>query len=481
MIKKHWPLFIFLLTLFFGLFYKIVFNIKPFYDWDESLYVQTGREMFSRNYFLFPVWQGKIWFDKPPLVPFLYGLVAKIFFFVPPEISTRLFTVIIAMVVLTFIYILYLKVVKNSLITTLIVALTATTPIFLQRMQVVNLDVFLLFGWLGYIIFYNQFWLGLFFLFIAVFSKSLIGFYAPFILFTYYLYVFIRKEINLKQLKKVLAKISLQSVLMLSWFGIMYLIYGNIFWKMQVVESHFRRVTSSIEFHFGERLFYVNLIKDQMGIFFYFSIIGLLIIAFQFFRNKLSSKTILYSLYLLPWFAFLNGTKTKIFWYLFAAIPQFAFLAFYPLSLLKNKKTIINFLIIVFLIAIFYQAIYKNNFFSTFYAQYDDSYFLAASAKKNCRNLNILIDKKTRNDFATLDKLGLLITTTKWWGNHPAIYYYFGKTTNFIFDKQRFVDQMNKLGKRSCVAIYDEDFDINTQSFRLIKGFSEVHLYQKIN
>lgn len=477
MIKKNWPFLVFLAIFFSALFYKIVFHMTPFYDWDESLYMQTGREMIEKKFFLFPLWQGKIWFDKPPLVPFVYALVAKIFFFVPPEISARLFTVFVALVVLTFAYILYKRVIKNSPLTTVIVFLTATTPIFLQRSQVVNLDVFLLLGWLGYLLFFDKFWLSLFFLFIAVFSKSLIGFYPPFILFLYNLYLFFTKEINLKKLKPILVKIFVHVVILLSWFVLMYLKYGNIFWKMHIVESHFKRITSSIEFHFGERLFYLNLIKDQFGLFFYSALIGLLIIAIQYFQKKITSKILLISLYLLPWFIFLNATKTKIFWYLFATIPQFAFLAFYPLTVFKNKKIIFHILIFVSFGFIFYQAVFKQRFFSTFYSKYDSVYYLAKAAKKNCDQLSILIDKKTRNDFETLDKLGLLITTTKWWGNHPAILYYFGKKTNIIFDKNEFIKHLNN---SNCIVVDNEDTEIDLKTFKLVEKFDSIGLYRRL-
>ncbi len=477
MMRKKHKIFIFFLLVFgFALFYKIVFHVTPFYDWDESLYIKTGLEMFEKKYFLFPVWQGKIWFDKPPLVPFVYASIIKIFFFIPPEISTRFFTVFVALMVLTFVYILYNRVIKNSLLTTLIVFVTATIPIFLQRSQVVNLDVFLLLGWLGYIIFFEKFWLSLFFLFIAVFSKSLIGFYPPFILLCYHLYLFFIKEINLKKLKLILLKIGIHVAILSSWFVLMYLEYGDLFWKMHIVESHFRRVTSSIEFHFGERLFYLNLIKNQFGIFFYFSLIGLLLIIIQYFQKKLSSKAILYSFYLLPWFVFLNVTKTKIFWYLFATISQFAFLTFYPITLLKNRKIIFYVLIFIYFGFIFYQAVFQKQFFTTFYSKYDQVYYLATTAKKNCDQLNILVDPKTRMDFETLDNLGLLITTTKWWGNHPSVLYYFGKKTNIIFDKNEFI---KNLSNKSCIAIDRADSDIDLKTFKLVEEFDSIQLYRR--
>jgi len=479
-IKNHWLFVLFLVSYSTALFYKVIAHPTPFYDWDESLYIQTGLEMFKRRFFLFPLWQGKIWFDKPPLVPFLYALVTKVFFFIAPEISTRLFTIVIALIILTFVYAIYNRIIKNSFLTTLITLLTAVVPIFLQRAQVVNLDSFLLLGWLGYLLFMDNFWWGLFFLFVAMFSKSLIGFYPVSIFTGYYFYLYFKKEIGFKKLKSVLVKIFVQSSILLSWFILMYLKFGQIFWKMQIVESHFRRVTASIEFHFGEHLFYINLVRDQLGIFFYLSLLGVLIISVQYLQGKLSAKNIFYGLYLLPWFIFLNATKTKIFWYLFATIPQFAFLTFYPLVFLKNKKVLFTLLTAMLMIIVLYQTILKQKLFTTFYSQYDSYYDLAITTKKNCDSLTLLIDKKTRGDFATLDRMGLLITTTKWWGNHPAIVYYSGKPTDFIFDKQEFINKMPNLTKDSCLAASDEDLNFSRQSLKLLGKFGQIRLLKKI-
>jgi 4-amino-4-deoxy-L-arabinose transferase-like glycosyltransferase len=114
LIKDH-PLFLSFLVLYMGfLLYKVIRFPTPFFDWDESLYIQTGREMLQHKYFLFPIWQGVVWLDKPPLIPLVYGIVAKLVFFTTPEVSTRVFTVLISGIVLSLLYRLYLKASANS-------------------------------------------------------------------------------------------------------------------------------------------------------------------------------------------------------------------------------------------------------------------------------------------------------------------------------------------------------------------------------
>ena len=252
-LKKNTLIISFLFFFFVIVSYKLIFYPTPFYDWDESLYIQSGKEMFDNKYFLFPVWQGAPWLDKPPLIPFIYGLIIKLTPFISPELSTRIFTLPVSIIVLYFIYLLFNKVLKDKLLSTLGVSITAFTPIFLQRTQVVNLDLYLLLGWLGYVLFFENKYLSFFFLFIAVFSKSLIGFYPAFIMLAYYIYIYILKKIDLKELKNYIVKISSHIVILLLWFVSMILLFGEQFFKQHIIESHFRRVTSSIEFHFGQR------------------------------------------------------------------------------------------------------------------------------------------------------------------------------------------------------------------------------------
>ena len=277
--------FVFLLGYTAILLYKVIAFVTPFYDWDESLYVQTGREILQHHYFLFPVWQGTPWLDKPPLIPLVYGLVAKLTFFTSPEVSTRVFTVLVSVIVLTLLYILFQRASKDNLIATLGIAITALTPIFLQRSQVVNLDMFLLLGWVGYVIFFESFWASLLFLVLAILSKSLIGFYAPALMTLYFGYLFITKKILKKELISHLKKIAIHVSIGLSWFVAMLAIFRGQFWKLHIVESHFRRVTSSIEFHFGQKTFYIDLAREQLGIFFWVALIGLVAVLFKYFRK----------------------------------------------------------------------------------------------------------------------------------------------------------------------------------------------------
>ncbi len=458
---------------------KLIAHPTPFYDWDESLYVQTGKEMLQNNYFLFPVWQGIPWLDKPPLIPLMYGLIMKIFFFVPPEISTRIFTLAISLIVVSFIYVLYYRVTRNRFTSGLAAALTAFTPIFFQRAQVVNLDIFLLLGWLGYALFYEYFFAGVFFLFIAVFSKSLIGFYAPAVVSCFYIYLFFTKKISWENLKEKAKKIGMQTGILSLWFIAMFAIFKDVFWKQHIIESHFRRVTSSIEFHFGQRTFYIDLAREQFGLFFWIALIGLIFTIILYIKKE---KKLLYSLFLFPWFIFLNLTKTKIFWYFYAAIPQFAFLSAVPLEFLKKRKILYIAASVVLVSIGIYQSFIKQNLFANIYSRYEPHYYLATYAKENCKTLHILMNKTTRSDFATLENMGLLITTTKWWGNHPSIVYYSEKPVFFYYDKKELAEKLPRLEAVSCIAVESEDLDIPFSAYDFVQTqqFGNTYVFRSL-
>lgn len=471
--KKHWPIIIFLTIYFILIASKLVAHPTPFFDWDESLYVQTGREMIEQNKFLFPVWQGRYWLDKPPLIPLVYGLVAKLTFISTPEITTRLFSLFVSVIILAFIYAFYNQVFKDRLLSTLTVALTAFTPLFLQRAQTVNLDIFVLLGWLGYVLFFENFFVSLFFLFIAVMAKSLIGFYPVAIMTIYYLYKLFKKEIDNKEFNKIIQKIIIQSAILLSWFIFMFIIFGKAFFWQHIVESHFRRVTSSIEFHFGQRIFYITLALEQMGLFFYFAILGELILLVNFFKNKISSEKIFIAFYLLFWFIFLNLTKTKIFWYFYPAIPQFAFLAVASISQFNNK--IFKIVFGIFLTIFLFNQSYKQNILAASYSKQEPYYDLSLYAKNKCQSIDLLINKTSRESFDTLDKLGLLITTTKWWGEHPSMVYYFGKRINFYYQTKDFDDIYKNKG---CFVVDKNDSNYLSKSTKL-KQFGDYYLIIK--
>lgn len=76
----------------------------PLVDPDEPVYGQVAKEMASGAGWLTPHFDGKMWFDKPPLFYWLSGLSAKLLG--PTELACRLPSAVLAVAVLFLLYFL---------------------------------------------------------------------------------------------------------------------------------------------------------------------------------------------------------------------------------------------------------------------------------------------------------------------------------------------------------------------------------------
>ncbi len=480
LLKEHYLLFLFLLFYFLTNAYKIIIYKTPFYNWDESIYAQVGREMIAQKSVLTPLWQGSPWLDKPPLAPLMYGIVQTLTPFLEPEISTRIFTLFISCLILLFIYFLYLRLTKDTIVSTLTVIVTAFVPAFLQRSQVLNVDIFLVLGWLGYLLFFKHFRVSLIFLGVAVYSKSLVGFYPPVLYILFFLYQLLTKKITRTDFKKNIRKIILQVSIISLWYLYMFARFGGQFWQSHFLDSHFKRVTASIESHFGARTFYIDLIRSEFGPFIYLSILGIVFVFIDYLKKK-DIKFLFHSLFFVPWFLFLNLTKTKIAWYIYPVIHQFAFLSVY---FLRNTKKIpaVYYATALFLVGyIFFQNFGANQFFNTQYSSKDENYEMALYANGKCDRLAYLVDPESRKTHDTLQNLNLLITSSEWWGSHPRIVYYSGAKVDFIYDKSAFEMMLTKASSGNCLAYYKNDSleEYNETDYYVLKSFSDLILIKK--
>ena len=419
--KKHIVFFI-VLFIFLGInLFKVISDVRPFYDWDESIYVQLGKEMIQ-NRSLTPTWQGKIWLDKPPLVPFVYGLMTLIP--VPNEISMRVLTVFLSAAALSLIYFFAVSNSKSVVVGLMTVVITSYLPSYLQRSQVVNVDVFLVIGWFGYVLFYKHRWLGTLFLLIGVLSKSLLGLYPMGMIFLYECINFLlhRKKMR-NSFSLYLRTSAIQFGVASLWFIWAYVVYRQEFIQYHFLDNHFKRITASIEQHFGQRTFYIDLLLDQMKFAVVPALISIVILAIAVIRDK--SKEAYFSFLFLPWFLFLNITRTKISWYLYPVLPQFVYLAVYGISIIKREWLRIVVGIMTLFVFFQYFGYPLNSPLTTRYSRWEEQHQIAKDAKKaGCKNLSILVSENTRTSYTTLKSMDLVIHTTTWWGDHPSMAYY---------------------------------------------------------
>jgi 4-amino-4-deoxy-L-arabinose transferase-like glycosyltransferase len=480
LIKKHF-LFLFFLIFYLGtLSIKLIYHPLPFYDWDEAIYMEVGREMIKNKSFI-PLWQEKLWFDKPPLVMLLYGLIPKISPLIEPEISARLFNLFLTIIFFIILYRLILKITNSTLTAFLTVFLSSFTPLFIQRAHTVNMDVFLALGWWGYFLFYPNFLLSTLILSLAIFSKSLLGFYPLFIAFFYELFNFFIKKNDFKKFLNHAKNILTQLILFSLWYLWMFLKFGYPFLYQHIYESHFKRVTASIEFHFGQRIFYFAELAKQLDIFFYLSLLGLFLIFLLFTKKRITFEKLFFLNLFLPWFLFLNLTKTKIYWYLYPAIPQFSLYVGFLVNFLQktfhhniSKKAVFIFA----LLAVSYFGIKKNNFFLTTFSSEDKYYQMALYAKNHCQKIYFLPEKSHRQAVSELEKMGLTITTTRFWGGHPALVYYTDNKIVFIYNFDKFKTRLKDIKEKECFSFFENEIDekIIKNKVKLIIKFEDIIL-----
>ncbi|MDP4010989.1 MAG: hypothetical protein Q8P72_02055 [Candidatus Roizmanbacteria bacterium] len=477
-IAKHWQVSTYLLLFTILFTVKIVQNPLPFFDWDESIYAQVGQEMIEAKTIV-PLWQGQSWLDKPPLVPLFYGLVMIATPFAQPEVSTRIATLFLSVFALILTYMLYWKVLKEQWLTTLVVIITSLSSIFLQRAQVLNVDIFLLIGWLGYILFYKKFWTSLVFLSFAVYSKSLIGFYPVGMMGLFFLYRFVTKKIDTKKLLEEFKRLFIHFFILAIWYIGMYVFYGNNFLYQHFYESHVKRVTASIESHFGRRTFYIDLLSIEFGKYIWWSILGFSILIFQWLRKRLSDQQLLFALFIVPWFLFLNLTKTKIFWYGHPYIPQFALLMVYPLSLIKKARLIYSIIIIAIIATLIHQYFISSNVLDDFYSSNDPHHVVAKIANRYCDELNVIVEPEGREAYQTLKSMNLLITTSRWWGSHPSMVYYFHGDLHFLYTLEE-LRERNDHTQGTCFVVHKNDTEAN-QILQMEALYSQYPLQLYVN
>ena len=473
-IKKHFFFIVFILFFLSINSYKVISDVRPFYDWDESIYVQLGKEMIKAHSPV-PLWQGKVWLDKPPLVPFAYGLMTLLP--VQNEVSMRVLTVLLSAVAFTLIYLFAVQYSRSVVVALTTVIITTYLPSYLQRNQVVNVDVFLVIGWFGYALFYKRRLLGTLFLLIGVLSKSLLGFYPLGMIFLYEVWIYIlNKKKNRKEFYSYLKTIALQFAIASLWFIWAYAVYRQEFIQYHFLDNQFKRVTASIEQHFGQRTFYIDLLLEQMKYAVIPAILSVLILGITFLKNK--SKAAYFSLLFVPWFLFLNVTKTKIALYLYPVFPQFAYLAVYCVSCIK--KTWIQVGVAGFILLIFFTFFGYSPFapLTTNYSSWDSHTEVAQNANKiGCKNLSILVSENTRTSYATLASMDLVIHTTTWWGDHPSMAYYANIKTNNDYSVGSFQDRLKQAKKASCFIFEKNDEKILTLPSGLRRADTENKQY----
>lgn len=304
---------IILLILFgFLFFYHIDYNKLA--SWDEAWYGSISREIVKSNDFINLNWNGKPYFDHPPMGFWLMAGSQKILG--TSEFSLRAPSALLGLFTIILIFALAKELFKNPLISFMSSLILGTSVWYVLRVRSGNLDA--IFAFFYVLTIYLSIKSSRNFKFFPVtmgafaclfLTKTLIGISAlPLIIFTNWRQIMFRKNLSL-----VLIGISLFLIIVSPWYLYHLIKYPNFFNHHFVnIGSRNRNLTSYFDMtNFNQVMFYLH-----MGIrkWYYFWIFALVfILSTRLFFKKNVAFLLLWTITVL--FPFLSSEKTEI-WHL---------------------------------------------------------------------------------------------------------------------------------------------------------------------
>ena len=93
----------------------------------------------------------------------------------------------------------------------------------------------------------------------------------------------------------------------------------------------------------------------------------------------------------------------------------------------------------------------------------------------------VLVGKETREATKTLEKLNLTIVSSKQWGDHPSMVYYFGNNIYFYYDKNLFTEKLFESQVNNCLAIRNDDLTLTSEfkEYKKLKNFNSYSIFKR--
>ncbi|GIW62795.1 MAG: hypothetical protein KatS3mg090_0621 [Patescibacteria group bacterium] len=422
---------------------------QPFYDWDEGIYAQVGKEIIQ-NKNIKTTFNGTVWLNKPPLLHLITAFALKLSK-TYEETNARLVITVFSFLVILLTYKLTLKLTNNKLLSLLSTALLLSSKTYIERSSILNTDIIIGLSWIGYVYFIDKFWIKTFFLVLGVWSKSLVGFFP--LVYEIINFVHKNKKVTISKIRIFLATVFIQVGIASLWYFYAYLNFGDYFLKAHFYDQIFKRVIKPIESHFGNNLgllYYPYLFWNDSKILTLLSVTSIVTILYNLIHKlkkiRFNFIKLFYNLnqlellvvFYLPFLLLLTISKSKIYWYITFILPLLSITA--VSILLKIKKKIIYWLIFitVFLFSLtsfLQQTIFYNHKVST-----NERYVLAECVKEeSAEKLAYLMKESERLNYRFLKENDLDTATTFIYGGSPSFVYYSNKKPDFYYEEKKFV------------------------------------------
>jgi 4-amino-4-deoxy-L-arabinose transferase-like glycosyltransferase len=429
----------------------------PFYDWDEGMYAQIAKEIIS-NKSIFTTFNGQVWLDKPPLAHILVS--GTFLLFGLSEFWARMSMVVLAFILLILTYLSAKKLFSlissskaqpaEELMASLIpVLILASSPVFMDRSAILNSDTLIAIGWMGYLLYRNQYWLKLFFLTLGVWSKSVLGLYPLFIDAGITLF----KKIILPKPQKQIFNIRKKILFLLLpslWYIAGLLKYGQGFIYNHFQSQVLKRISVPIELHIGNKFYYLVYLWEKMGLMNVLFVVGYILflinVSIRIFKEKkkfFDEKNILIISLLCapaPFFIFLTFMKTKIYWYVIMFFPFICLSTLYIFIFLKKK--VYKMLFFTGVVVYFLFSFSSQTFFSKTLNDSTERIDLAKCiAKTPYDKVAFLVDDDERKIRNVLEAAHYDTTSSFFYGGSPSFVYYIQRKVDYFYFVEDFIQK----------------------------------------
>ena len=409
-----------------------------FLDWDEGIYAQIAHEII-KNKTLITTFNNQLWLNKPPLSHLLTAFSFLIF--QESEFYSRLVMVFLSFILLILLFFLTQKLFKKEIASLISVLVVSATPIFLERATMLNSDLLVAISWLGYFLFWEKYWLKLFFLTIGVWSKSVLGFYPLIFEVVYYLINVdkLKTKINWKNLLLLILFLLIPSL----WYLFLYFRFGNEFINDHFLSQIFKRLYFPIELHFGNKFFYFNYLFEKLTFINFFIIFGYFHFLIHWEKELKNQRRLLIFLSPLPFLALLTIAKTKIDWYVIIFLPLLTI----PISYLYTRSQSVFIKNLVFLSSVFFFIVNffpQTYFFQINYQKPEKLALALCLRKESFKKLGFLVDDQERRNRQFLEATHYETNSSFYYGGSLSFVYYLNKPVEFFYQPEQFVNEYKK-------------------------------------
>lgn len=443
--RRYFPIFFFLIIVG-GLWIRsITLSTVPFFDWDESIYAQVAREWLRHPGFTLH-YNGGMWFEKPPLLFAVIGLLFQVFG--TSEFIARLPSVVAAICCVVLVFHCIKRITKNMAAQIAGVLMFAATPFFIDRASIVNVDIFLTLGWLLYIC-DNTFISRLIGTIIGTWTKSFLGLIPLCLDVALSIY---HRSLSKKKIREWAVIISTSLI----WHIVMTVQYSDLFISSHIKDHLISRVITPIELHFGGKFFYLEKMWENYPWLAIVACVGIIIWIITLVKHRDTKQIDIFFLLPLAYLALLTVSKSKLSWYIMPALPFVAIWVVYSISHIPRKslQTLCYFALIGWSGYMFLQQTVGF----TVQGKVIPEQVALARCQKDMppfTRVAYLVAPTQRKDAQVIEAAQVAIASSFIYGSAPTFVFYLDKPVTFFYKPEIFLGEVSKY---DAYAMRTDDF-----------------------